>query len=112
MQKFCSLPLREVASADCAEVGRSLGLIKTYSLSQLRCATPTEEPIIVSANYLSAFPLRGRLAADCAARMRWCGFMVFSNEIRLDTFHLISRYATASPQGEALVDFCGLHGTL
>ena len=40
LRHFIASLLREVASADCAEVGRSLSLIKTYSLSRSRASSP------------------------------------------------------------------------
>ena len=46
---------------------------------------------MVSAEILTAFPLRGRWAADCAARMRWQLFISLFIKLRLDFFHLISR---------------------
>ena len=71
-----------------------LNRVKSFnkSLRRLRrhCATLQGSRDWFQLNF-TAFPLRGRWAADCAARMRWQLFISLFIKLRLDFFHLISR---------------------
>ena len=74
------------------------------SCVQLPRRRSTRSKQIVS-DFLSAFPLRGRWAADCAARMRWQIFISLYNNIKPELFHLITVLRRSFPSRGSLGQF-------